>query len=425
MPSRAEILELVQVGKETTFGTAVTGSKKLLSFKLDLDPKIPTEEVRGQGTKSPVGTVVGKEQSDLNFSGPAAYNDLAYVFATSLEQATVTTPNKLGVFTFTITGTPTGGTFTITFDAQTTGAIAYDASSATVQTAIIALSNVGASDVAVTGSAGGPYTATFQGDLANTSVTPTASGASLTGGTSPGVTVAAVAASTASLWTFEPSDTDADTFDSLTFEKGSSAGASRVAGVKFDEWELTFTPEKSVEFKGKAIGKNLVDSITMTAAPTEIALKVISPRDVSVYLATSVAGLSAGQIYPLECKLSLKNRHTAVYRVDASDSSFNKTVERSLEVMAQITVEQDTTADGYMTLVRESTLRYLRVIATGDDIETGVPYTLQITCPIKFREPKRNAKSDLHCGVFDLMAVHDATAGYTINAQIKSDLSAL
>ena len=425
MPDRADILELVQVGKETTFGTAVTGSKKLLAMTLDLDPKIPTEEVRGRGYKAPVGTVVGKEQTDLNFSGPAAYNDLLYVFATSLEQPAVSTPNKLGVFTFTITGTPTGGTFTITYDGQTTAGIAYNAAASAVESALVALSNIGASDVDVTGSAGGPYTVTFQGDLANTSVTPTASGAGLTGGTTPSVTVAAVAAGTASLWTFQPSDTDADTFDSLTVEKGSSAGASRVAGVRFDEWELVVTPEKSVEFKGKAIGKDIVDGITMTGSPTEVALKVVSPRDVSFYLASSIGGLSAGQIFPLEGKIGLKNRHTPVYRVDASDTSFAKTVERMLELQAQITVEQDTTADAYMALVRESTTRYLRIVATGENIETGVPYTLQITLPVKFTNPKRNPKADLHCGVYDLQGIYDATAGYTVNVQIKSDLAAL
>jgi hypothetical protein len=90
----------------------------------------------------------------------------------------------------TITGTPTGGTFTITFDGQTTGAIAYNATASTVQTALEALSNIAPGDVAVTGSAGGPYTITFQGAYAGVNVpSMTASGAGLTGGTSPSVTV--------------------------------------------------------------------------------------------------------------------------------------------------------------------------------------------------------------------------------------------
>jgi hypothetical protein len=90
--------------------------------------------------------------------------------------------------TVTVTGSPTGGTFTLTYSGQTTAGIAYNATAAAVRTALEALSNIAVGDVTVTGSAGGPYTVTFTagGDVAQM----TASGASLTGGSSPGVTVA-------------------------------------------------------------------------------------------------------------------------------------------------------------------------------------------------------------------------------------------
>lgn len=88
----------------------------------------------------------------------------------------------------TLVGGPTGGTFTLTFSGQTTAGIAYNASAGTVQTALEALSNIAPGDVAITGSAGGPYTCTFGGVYAGVDVSQmTGSGASLTGGT---VTVA-------------------------------------------------------------------------------------------------------------------------------------------------------------------------------------------------------------------------------------------
>lgn len=93
--------------------------------------------------------------------------------------------------TLTITGTPTGGTWTATYAGQTTAAIAYNATAATVRTALEALSTVGYGNVDVTGAAGGPYTVTFRGSLAGTNVAQmTASGAGLTGGSSPAVAVA-------------------------------------------------------------------------------------------------------------------------------------------------------------------------------------------------------------------------------------------
>lgn len=67
----------------------------------------------------------------------------------------------------TISGTPTGGTFLLTFNGQTTTALAFNAAAATVQTALQALTSIGASNATVAGSAGGPYTVTFAAALAN------------------------------------------------------------------------------------------------------------------------------------------------------------------------------------------------------------------------------------------------------------------
>jgi P22 coat protein - gene protein 5 len=102
------------------------------------------------------------------------------------------TPTNTGnaVQTVTVTGAPTGGTFTLTFSGQTTAGIAYNATAAAVQTALQALSTIGTNNATVSGASGGPYTVTFQNALYANTTALTASGAGLTGGTSPGVTIA-------------------------------------------------------------------------------------------------------------------------------------------------------------------------------------------------------------------------------------------
>jgi hypothetical protein len=102
------------------------------------------------------------------------------------------------VYTVTVTGSPTGGTYTLTVTtpdgAQTTAAIAYNATAATVQAAIEALSNVPTGAVSVSGS--GPYTVTFVGDLTDQVVTVALANNSLTGGSSPSVTTVEAATTT-------------------------------------------------------------------------------------------------------------------------------------------------------------------------------------------------------------------------------------
>jgi hypothetical protein len=93
--------------------------------------------------------------------------------------------------TVTISGSPTGGTFTLTLSGQTTAALAYNATALQVQTALGALSTVGGTaNISTTGNAGGPWTVEFIGAKANTDIATMIATPSLTGGTSPSVSVA-------------------------------------------------------------------------------------------------------------------------------------------------------------------------------------------------------------------------------------------
>ena len=94
----------------------------------------------------------------------------------------------------TITGAPTGGTFTLTYGGQTTTALAYNCSGAAVVSALQALSSVSGAVYVYSGTggtpvAGGPFTVTMTQPNPG-ALTPTAS---LTGGSSPSVTIAQTA----------------------------------------------------------------------------------------------------------------------------------------------------------------------------------------------------------------------------------------
>lgn len=81
----------------------------------------------------------------------------------------------------TITITATGGTYTLTFRGQTTSSLNYNANAGTIQTALQALSTIGASNATVTGT--GPFVVEFAGDLAETDVPKLLpNNASMTGG---------------------------------------------------------------------------------------------------------------------------------------------------------------------------------------------------------------------------------------------------
>jgi len=152
-------------------------------------------------------------------------------------------------YSLAITGSPTGGTFTVTVtvdgvSATTTG-IAYNANAATIQTAIRALSTVGAGNANVTGT----FVVEFVGDLANTPVTMSSDGALLTGGTSP----AATSTSTASGYNY-------------------TEGVVAVSDVKvaFKESADDFTPIYEVWRQGDVITMQGIESIKFSIAHRDI-----------------------------------------------------------------------------------------------------------------------------------------------------------
>ncbi len=97
------------------------------------------------------------------------------------------------VQTVTITGTPTGGTFTLSFGGDTTDPIAYNATAATVASALAGLDTLDAEDITVTGGPGPgtAYVVTFGGsDSDGVNVAQMSATGSFTGGTTPAVAVA-------------------------------------------------------------------------------------------------------------------------------------------------------------------------------------------------------------------------------------------
>lgn len=99
-----------------------------------------------------------------------------------------------------VTVDATSGTYTLTFDGETTAAIAEGATAAAVKSALEGLSNINPGDVTVTGATGGPYTVTFTGAYAGLNVPQmTATDVDLAGGgDSVTVTTSVAGGSTAS-----------------------------------------------------------------------------------------------------------------------------------------------------------------------------------------------------------------------------------
>ncbi len=174
-------------GAGSTYTDLVNGEKLVVDAGFDFtgfaaDPRLkPTLKLSTDTQGRPLW--VDSPQSGINAGNligyPAFYNrGVSGAYRRSGSRVQVVT----------ITGTPTGGTFTLAIGGVSTPALAYNAASSAVQTAVRALGTPWAG-ATVAGSAGGPYTITLS-PVGGASAPILASGAGLTGGTNPSVVVA-------------------------------------------------------------------------------------------------------------------------------------------------------------------------------------------------------------------------------------------
>jgi len=134
----------------------------------ELKPAFASENCLQQVVRLPVGSNL-KAGQVLGCTGVVARNDLK---------------------TITITGSPTGGTWTFSFLGQTSDAIAYNANAAAVQAACDKFFGKGNTLVAGGPGPGTAWTITFTGSMASVLVKSLTVTGAFTGGTSPAIAAA-------------------------------------------------------------------------------------------------------------------------------------------------------------------------------------------------------------------------------------------
>lgn len=93
MAERSSISQAVQIGVETTPGTAVAASRRLGSIGIELGVQADIKTRRPIGQKYANLAVLGKEWAEGDVSGAPVYTELPYLFASLLSAPTATVVN--------------------------------------------------------------------------------------------------------------------------------------------------------------------------------------------------------------------------------------------------------------------------------------------------------------------------------------------
>lgn len=117
MAEKATIFQGLQLGIETTPGTAVAADLKLLALSFEFNPKTEADAFRAMGNKYASFVTLNKEWSELGLSGKLTFNEILYALSSLLSEPTpvqqgVTTAYKW-TFTSNTSAEDAGNTFTI------------------------------------------------------------------------------------------------------------------------------------------------------------------------------------------------------------------------------------------------------------------------------------------------------------------------
>lgn len=226
----------------------------------------------------------------------------------------------------------------------------------------------------------------------------------------------------AGTWTFKPNPNDADALETLTVEVGSSVGAERFAYGITRSLEMVFSPTEAT-FSGEMIGRVLAHGITMTAAPTDVAKAIVSPKTIDVYVGDTVGGL-ARISRGFRGNVAIRNKLGPVMTLDSTEASFSAPVELAPDLTASLMLAKDSVGVGYMTDLRSSAQKFIRFKSTGGSYGAG-NYDIQVTMPFKFNTPDPGEEQGVDVYTYGLIPNYEAAYASAIEVIVVNGIAAL
>jgi len=264
----------------------------------------------------------------------------------------------------------TGGTYTVSYAGQTTSAIAYNASAATLLAALEALSNIPNGSLRVTQtvavSPAFTYTIEFGGSLGETNVAAVTTGVgSLTGGTAAAVVT---------------------------------------------------TPTAGAAVSSIALVPILPTQVSIYAFATAPASISDTTNETSTYRLSDV----------MEAVWTVSSRYGAYYTLDASQSSFGAMVETPPTMQLTTKMQANTEGLAYLTTLRNGGTVYFRIKAVGATISSAEEYEYVMDFAGKVSAASELADSD---GVYAVTWTWDAvptlTGGGPLEIAVVNNVTAL
>lgn len=182
----------------------------------------------------------------------------------------------------------------------------------------------------------------------------------------------------------------------VTLERGSSVRAQRALHMYLNSIGLEYS-RSEINLTGDVMARQIEDGITLTGSLTDFPLVPVLPKDTSIYMDTTLAGIGVTKLLrAIEADWNLGDRFGQVWPINAALDSFAAIYETEPDAEVNLTLEADAAGMAPLTVVREGDIRYVRIETIGPIIEAAIPYSLVCDFAVRAKEfPEYGDEDDL------------------------------
>jgi hypothetical protein len=430
--SRATIFEVGQIGVEdlTTPGTAVSATKRLQALGFSIAPQVETSRFRPQGYKYDTLVIPGKDFTNVTVEGRLDYTNIQYALASVLGAPALSTVGTNGR-AWNFVSHPDSEDVLQTYTLDVGSAVRAHRVAGMAFTGLDF--NFTRDEATLSGSAIGKnlQDPVYISGPAVVTLTP---GGTISGGTFTvtysGQTTSAIDYDATAdelqtaLWALS-NVAPGDIFVSggpgpaafvLTFAGNLAPG---VQTVTVDDANLTgSTPDLSVVVTQAGV------------AITEVAAKPIIPSNVNVYVDRTFGAIGTSKLTRLLTgSVSIQNRVSPLWVINASEDSYATTLENATDITAMLKMEANAVGMSHLADIRDGDTVYIRIEAEGEALpapDAAENYNFVLDLAAKVESPGGMGDTDgAYTMDWNFRAVHDADMGGAIEVTVTNLATAL
>lgn len=430
MAPRPNVAETVQLGVETTPGTAVAASVRLGSLSVELDYDIKGGTQKPTGYKRATTAEVTEDAAVVKLSGKPAYLEAPYPLAGAVGTPTITTPTN-GVKTrdWVFRSSTNNADTWKTFSAEQGNDQIRAAHAANLNFAGLELNFSRTQGLSWGG--GGFAGRLYDDKLRYLAIVATGGTFTVTvaGQTTAGVAYNATAGTLQTaleaLSNVAPGDV------TVTGGPGGSAATPyRIAftGAAFKDADTFVVATSGASLTGTTPTATLT---RMAPSPVEYTLQPIQGKHLDLYVATTYAGLAGAGRFTQGFSGSFKiaGRYEPVYYIRSDQDSFGDTVEGDPTEESTLLVSAVDAGMDLVNYIRKTQRVFVRLLATGPLIESVTPDYYQTlrwdACLFLTGSPAKKAQGAVVGYEFKGVFAHDPTWGYAYEVFCRTNLAAL